>query len=278
MSKPSVGSHRSRHERALDVYQTIRSDPDLDLEQTARGMAKAVGPLGTFAIDHVLGDIWSRPQLDRRDRSFVSVTALTCLGAEHELRTHIAGALNHGASADEIEELILHVSAYAGYPRAFDGMRVALAIFAERDGGEAPRQRADVAELDDDARHAAGLAALGSLIGLAPEAVPAAVEPLGEVGRFVVDYLFGQIWSRPQLPPRDRSLITLTALMTLGKLAELEIHVPGALRNDLGREQIEEVILQLTLYAGYPAAIEAIRTTRRIFAELDESGADETSC
>jgi 4-carboxymuconolactone decarboxylase len=270
-----VSSYRNRHERALDVYRTIRGDPDLDLEQIARGMAKAVGPLGAFGLDHVLGDIWSRPQLGRRDRSLVSVTALVCLGAERELRTHIGGALNHGATADEIEELILHVSAYAGYPRAFDGMRVALALFAERDDVEMPRERRDAAELDDDARHAGGLVELGNLTGLAPEAVPAAVEPLGEVGRFVVDYLFGQIWSRPELPARDRSLVTLGALITLGKVAELEIHVPGALRNGLSREQIEEVILQLTLYAGYPAAIEAIRATRRIFAGLDDSTADE---
>jgi len=265
-----VPSYRKRHERALDVYRTIRGDPDLDLEQTAEGMAKVVGPLGALGIDHALGDIWSRPQLGRRDRSFVSVTALTCLGAENELRTHIGGALNHGASADEIEELFLHVSAYAGYPRSFDAMRVALAIFAERDDVTSPRQRDDIAEMDDDARHAAGLDALGELTGLAPEAIPAAVEPLGEVGRFVVDYLFGQLWSRPQLAPRDRSLITLAALVTLGKVAELEVHVPGALRNGLDREQIEEVILQLTLYAGYPAAIEATRTTRRIFARIDK--------
>ena len=272
-----MGSYHSRHQRALDVYRTIRSDPNLDLEKAARGMAKAVGPLGVFAMDHVLGDIWSRPQLDRRDRSFVSVTALTCLAAERELRTHIGGALNHGATADEIEELMLHVSAYAGYPRAFDGMQVALAIFADRDDVDTPRKRPDAAELDDDERRAAGLEALGSLTGLAPEAVPAAVEPLGDVGRFAVDYLFGQIWSRPQLPPRDRSLITLTALVTLGKVAELEIHVPGALRNGLSREEIEEVILQLTLYAGYPAAVEAIRATRRIFAGLDDSAADEAA-
>lgn len=270
-----MGSYRSRHERALDVYRTIRSDPDIDLERAARGMTKAIGPLGAFAMDHVLGDIWSRPQLERRDRSFVSVVALTCLGAERELRIHIGGALNHGATEDEIEELMLHVSAYAGYPQAFDGMRVALEIFAARDGSETLRKRPGIAELDDDARRAAGLEALGSLTGLAPEAVPAAVESLGDVGRFAVDYLFGQIWSRPQLPPRDRSLITLTALVTLGKIAELEIHVPGALRNGLSREEIEEAILQLTLYAGYPAAVEAIRATRRIFAGLDESATDE---
>jgi len=270
-----VGSYRERHDRGLDLYRTIRGDPDVDLEQAARGMANAVGPLGAFAIDHVLGDIWSRPQLGRRDRSFVSVTALTCLGAERELRTHIGGALNHGATADEIEELILHVSAYAGYPRAFDGMRVALAVFTERDDVEMPRQRCDAAELDDDERRAAGLEALAGLTGVAPEAVPAAVEPLGEVGRFAVDYLFGQIWSRPQLPPRDRSLITLTALATLGKVDGFEIHVPGALRHGLGREQIEELILQLTLYAGYPSAVEAMRSIRHILSDAGEAATDE---
>ena len=125
------GSYAARHERALDVYRTLRGDASLDLAQAARGIEAVMGAIGSFSIDHVLGDIWSRPELARRDRSLVSVTALVCLAAEQELRTHLSGALNHGVEREELEELMLHVSAYAGFPRAFDGMRVALALFQD---------------------------------------------------------------------------------------------------------------------------------------------------
>ena len=95
------------------------------------------GPGGQFPaaklapdyFDHVqqsaFGDIWSRPGLPVRDRSMITVALLAALGQPEELRSHIAGALNVGISREEIVEVIMHTSIYAGVPAAGSAMRVA---------------------------------------------------------------------------------------------------------------------------------------------------------
>ncbi|MBW2289014.1 MAG: carboxymuconolactone decarboxylase family protein [Deltaproteobacteria bacterium] len=272
------GSHPSRHQRGLDVYRTIRSDPSLDLEQTAQGMASMMGPIAAFSIDHVLGDIWSRPGLARRDRSLVSVTALTCLGCQVELRTHLAGALHHGVAVDEIEELMLHLCGYAGYPRALDGMRTAMALFTEREDVERPLPRPSAEAKSDAQRRQDGAQAFKQVMGWeAPTDVVVRImeERLGALGDFAIQHLMGEIWSRPQLSRRDRSLVTLAALISLGKATELRVHIPAALRHGMSREEVDEVILQLSLYLGYPTAVEAKNMSREILATLDAQDASE---
>jgi 4-carboxymuconolactone decarboxylase len=272
------GSYLDRHQRGLDVYRTIRSDPSLDLEQTAQAMAVVMGPIAAFSIDHVLGDIWSRPELARRDRSLVSVAALTCLGCQVELRTHLAGALHHGVEVGEIEELMLHLCGYAGYPRALDGMRAALALFSERDDVERPLPRPAAEPKDDEQRRHDGAEAFKQVMDWeAPNDVVARIlgEQLGALGDFAIQHLMGEIWSRPQLCRRDRSLITLVALISLDKISELRFHIPAALRHGMSREEIDEVILQLSLYLGYPAAVGAKNMSREILAALDAQDASE---
>ncbi len=268
------GSYEGRHERALDVYRTIRSDPALDLEQTAQGMASVMGAIASFSIDHVLGDIWSRPGLGRRDRSLVSVAALTCLGSYVELRTHLAGALHHGAEVEEIEEVMLQLCGYAGYPRGIEGMRVAMALFSEREDVQRPLPRPAAERKDDAQRQSDGAEVMQRMMDwTAGTDVVASVmeEQLGALGHFGLRHLMGEIWARPQLGPRDRSLITLVALISLDKTAELRVHVPAALRHGMTREEIDEVILQLSLYLGYPAAVEAKNMTTKILQALDEA-------
>jgi 4-carboxymuconolactone decarboxylase len=235
-------------------------------------MASMMGAIASFSIDHVLGDIWSRPELARRDRSLVSVAALTCLGCNVELRTHLAGALHHGVEVDEIEELMLQLSGYAGYPRAIEGLRVAIKLFSEREDVERPLPRPAAEQKDDEQRERDGAEVFQRLMGwkASTEVVSRVMEDeLGALGRFGLQHLMGEIWSRPQLGPRDRSLITLVALISLGKLAELRVHVPAALRHGMTREEVDEVILQLALYLGYPAAVEAKNMTREILEALD---------
>ncbi|MGH3105707.1 MAG: 4-carboxymuconolactone decarboxylase [Rubrobacteraceae bacterium] len=85
----------------------------------------------------------------------------------------------------------------------------------------------------------------------------------------ITRYAWGEIWSRPGLDRRTRSCITLTALMALGRLEELELHVRAALRNGLMEDEIKEVILHGAIYCGVPAANSAFAVARRVFAEHD---------
>ena len=84
---------------------------------------------------------------------------------------------------------------------------------------------------------------------------------------FITRYAWGEIWSRPGLDRRIRSCITLTALVALGKLDELEMHVRAALRNGLTQDEVKEVLLQCAVYCGVPAANSAFAVAQGVLAD-----------
>ena len=86
----------------------------------------------------------------------------------------------------------------------------------------------------------------------------------------VTSYCWGEIWTRPGLPPKTRSLLNLAMLTALNHPHELKLHVRGALNNGVSREEIMEVFLQTAIYCGVPAAIDAFRNAREVFAEVDK--------
>ena len=86
----------------------------------------------------------------------------------------------------------------------------------------------------------------------------------------ITRYAWGEIWTRPGLDRRTRSCITLTALVALGKLDELEMHVRAALRNGLTQDEIKEVLLQSAIYCGVPAANSAFTVAQRVLADHDQ--------
>ena len=94
---------------------------------------------------------------------------------------------------------------------------------------------------------------------------------------FITRYAWGEIWARPGLDRKTRSCITLAALVALGKLEELEMHVRAALRNGLTPEEIKEVLLHSAIYCGLPAANAAFAVAQRVLAEHDASSEAEQS-
>lgn len=89
---------------------------------------------------------------------------------------------------------------------------------------------------------------------------------------FITRYAWGEVWGRPGLDRKTRSVITLTALMAGGHLEELGTHVEGALRNGLTEEEIKEVFLHGAVYCGVPAANAAFAVARRILAARATGG------
>lgn len=85
-----------------------------------------------------IGRIWERPALTRRERSFVAIAALVAMGAKERLRIHVQGALNHGATREEVEEVILTMMTYAGHGRATEAIEVAREVFRASGGGTSP--------------------------------------------------------------------------------------------------------------------------------------------
>ncbi|MBP5935729.1 MULTISPECIES: 4-carboxymuconolactone decarboxylase [Streptomyces] len=90
--------------------------------------------------------------------------------------------------------------------------------------------------------------------------------PIQEV---VTQYCWGDVWDRPGLDRSQRSLINLAMISALNRPHELKVHVRGAVRNGVTKEQIQEVFLQVAVYCGAPAALESFRLAREVFAEME---------
>jgi 4-carboxymuconolactone decarboxylase len=95
--------------------------------------------------------------------------------------------------------------------------------------------------------------------------------PFTDIAPALADYtervLFGDVWERPGLSPRDRSLITVAALVALYRTNELPVHLKKALQNGLSRDELIELITHLAFYSGWPTANTAVAIARRVFEE-----------
>jgi 4-carboxymuconolactone decarboxylase len=86
----------------------------------------------------------------------------------------------------------------------------------------------------------------------------------------VTEYCWGAIWGRDGLPKKTRSIINLAMISALNRPHELKIHVKGALKNGVTKEEIREVFLQVAIYCGVPAGVDSFRIAREAFAELEK--------
>lgn len=113
-------------------------------------------------------------------------------------------------------------------------------------------------------RYERGRARLAAIHGTTGEQI---VDQLGDLGRAIVDFGYGDIYSRPGLGIRDRQLATVAMLVVLGRGPELRVHLKAAIRAGLTATEIEEVIIQSALYAGFPVAMEAWELAQAVLRE-----------
>ena len=139
-----------------------------------------------------------------------------------------------------------------------------------RDPPDTAARRAEVVSYSDE-RHARGVRALNELTG---EAGAAAVERLRDIAPdfadWVIEFSYGDVLSRPGLDRRSRQLATIAALTALGNAQpQLRVHIEGALNVGCRAQEIVEVMLQMTVFAGFPTVINALGVAREVFAQRD---------
>lgn len=213
-------------------------------------------PLATYTDEVLFGDVWKRTELGPRDRSLVTVAALIAGGHTQQMTGHFNRALDNGVKPAEIAAVITHLAFYAGWPRAVSAIGVAKDVFAKR--GIAtdqlvlePNALLPIDQASDAPRAAAVEAQMG---GTAPA-----------LARYTNDVLFGDLWRRPDLAPRDRSLVTITALIAAGQVDQLPFHLDRGMNNGLTRTEISETITHLAFYAGWPRAVSAVPVAKKVF-------------
>jgi len=85
---------------------------------------------------------------------------------------------------------------------------------------------------------------------------------------FVTEYCWGELWNRPGLDRKSRSMLNLAMLAALNRPHEIKLHIRGASNNGMTKDEIKEVFLQVGVYCGVPAAVDAFRSAREVFAEM----------
>ena len=223
--------------------------------QTQKDITMVAPALDKYA-QGALAELWKRPGLTPRDRSIVTIAALISRNQTIEMAYYFNLALDNGVKPREISEIITHLAFYSGWANAMAGAAVAKDVFADRKIGadQLPPASPSLLPLDNDAETKRA-AAVGQQFGnVAPGIV-----------QYTTDVLFRDLWLRPDLAPRDRSLVTVSALIAAGQVAQITYHLNRAMDNGLTPEQAGEVVTHLAFYAGWPNAFSALPVMKDVF-------------
>lgn len=231
--------------------------PSITAAPEAQQATHAVAPaLGAYTENVLFGALWQRPDLSKRDRSIVTLSAMIARNHIAELGFYLDLALDNGVSAAEISEVITHLAFYAGWGTAMSAVRIAQPIFVRRGVAPEALPGASVTFLAINETAEAQRAAMAQQS--AGKVAPGLVQ-------FTTDALFKDLWLRPDLTPRDRSLVTVSGLVAVGHFPQITYHLYRAMDNGLTQAQASEVITHLAFYAGWPNAFSSIPIMKDVF-------------
>jgi 4-carboxymuconolactone decarboxylase len=217
----------------------------------------AVAPaLADYTERRLLGGVWTRPGLTDRDRSIVTLAALIARNQSHAHSYYLNLAIDAGVTPREISEIITHLAFYSGWPNAMAAVAAAKDVFAQRGIGpdQLPAPMPQLLPLND-AVEADRATRVEQQMGTV---MPGLVQ-------YTTDVLFRDLWLRPDLAPRDRSLVTVSALIASGQSAQIPFHLNRAMDNGLTQTEASEVITHLAFYAGWPNAMSAVPVAKDVF-------------
>ena len=204
----------------------------------------------------LLGDVWKRSGFSARDRSIITLSALIARNQTIEMPLYLNRALDSGVKPAEISEIITHLAFYAGWSNAVSAVNVAKDVFAQH------KIRADQLA-----------AASPQLLPLNEAAEADRATRVGQqfgaqfpgIVQYTTDVLFHDLWLRSDLAPRDRSLVTVSALIANGQSAQLTPHLNIGMNNGRTQPEISEVITHLAFYVGWPNAFSALPVAKDVF-------------
>tara|TARA_R110002020_G_scaffold170523_1_gene360258 strand:- start:23991 stop:24401 length:411 start_codon:yes stop_codon:yes gene_type:complete len=122
-------------EKGLEIRREVLGEDYVN--KSVDAATDVTAPLQKLVTEWCWGEVWSRPGLDRRTRSFLNLAMLTALNRPHEIKLHVRGALNNGVTREEIGEVVLQAAIYCGVPAALDTLRVANEVFTQIDADAA---------------------------------------------------------------------------------------------------------------------------------------------
>ena len=217
--------------------------------------------LEAYSQDSLFGSVWQSEDLSVRDRSLITFAALMTRHETEDLGDYIALALDAGVTPAEISETITHLAFYSGWGNATAAAEAAAPVYEERgvSAEDLPDVDPELLPLDEESEAARQENVQGTY---------------GEVSQGVVDnteqLLFLDLWLRPALAPRDRSLVTVAALIAAGQPEQMTFHLNRAMDNGLTQEEAGAMLSHLAFYTGWPRVFSAMPVAKDVFANRSE--------
>lgn len=223
--------------------------------QTVQGTNMVAPALDRYA-QGTLAELWNRPGLSRRDRSLITLAALIARNQTTPMAQYMNIALDNGLKPCEISEIITHLAFYAGWGNAMSAVAVTKDVFAARQIGadELPAASPTLLPLNKEAEEKRAKSVEQQFGKVAPGVV-----------QYTTEVLFRDLWLRPDLAARDRSLVTVSALIANGQAAQVSYHLNRAMDNGLTQPEAAEAITHLAFYVGWPNVFSALPVAKDVF-------------
>lgn len=225
---------------------------------TPAEVASVAPALLNYTGSKIVGELWERPGLSKKDRCVATLSALIARNQTIGMLHYFNKSLDEGLTPAELSELITHMAFYCGWPNAFFAVEVLKDIFAERGIGsdqlpEVSPKLLSLAECVPDDAFRVGFIAQN----VAP--VSAGLQ------HFTDDLLYHQVWLRPGLAPRLRNLATITALISTGQGTYLPFYLNRAVLKGVTKDNVSELFAHLAFYSGWPMVMASTGVVKEYF-------------
>jgi len=266
---PSTSDGSTRGRTGLETLEQLAGG---DVRAYFDSFAAASPDLARLSVSFAYGEMLARDGLAAKEKLLAIISMLAATGNRAAaLRLHLAGALAHGVTQQEIIEVLIQLSVYKGFPSALNAFAVAREVFAAR----APTTMAGIAAPAETEsrteRLERGRITLAKTSGAAGNAVVNSFDDIApDLGRMIVEHSYGEVFSRSGIDIKTRELSACAALAAVGSATTetpLRVHINAALNVGAKREEIVETLLNLTSYCGYPATQQAVRIASEEFAK-----------
>jgi 4-carboxymuconolactone decarboxylase len=249
--------------------ENLRATGGDKVAETAGALADVAPDLARLTVEFAHGEIWNRPDMSIKDRQLATLAMVIANGnQDNAVSYHVEACLRAGWTRQQLTEVLIQLPVYVGWPKAQTAIGPALEVFqrAEQEGLPPASKRADTVTNRRQANEA-----LGRISQTSGQAVVNSFDDIApDLGRYIVEFSYGEVFARPNLDPKTRELATvaaLTAKSTAADASPLQVHVHAALNVGANRQEVIEAIIHMLPYAGFVPVQQATTLAAEVFAQ-----------
>lgn len=256
-----------RYQRGWSKLQEIDGEAG---ERVINGLQDISPDLSRFILEYSFGDVYSLTFLENKEKEIIAISSLIAQRAIPEMKVHLNGALNTGNTINEVKEVILQMSSYVGFPKSICAMNTLREVLDERKKQGIVDAEGIVRSSEDSFNRLQKGSETLALLDTNQEKLLR--DTYGnfclELVQYVLEYGYGDIYQQDYLDGRTRQIATIGALATLGTApSQLKFHIKAGLNVGLTENEIKEIMLLMTVYSGFPSAINGMNILKEVIEE-----------